>query len=230
MLYSLTCLFTLVCAFFVYSNLFGGCWEGLHLYKSHIPTKEPPTGGSWVSSKSFEKWFKVWWKVATDMKLQVLLVLIRMRVVGCHQAVLRYTQGDCVVFSTWPSHRGGLCVAEREPQWERDRVYRSVLQKGGALGLEILRPRCTLLQWEGVGGARRTGARWSGFRSDSQFSRFLSPLWMNPEQANAAVIRGKKSDGPEALAQAAFIKVVTFVGLYYDFFFSLLLFCFRSRA
>lgn len=53
---------------------------------------------------------------------------------------------------------------------------------------------------------------------------------MNPEQANAAVIRGKKSDGPEALAQAAFIKVVTFVGLYYDFFFSLLLFCFRSRA
>lgn len=54
---------------------------------------------------------------------------------------------------------------------------------------------------------------------------------MNPEQANAAVIRGKKSDGPEALAQAAFIKVVTFVGLYYDFFFfPLLLFCFRSRA
>lgn len=42
---------------------------------------------------------------------------------------------------------------------------------------------------------------------------------MNPEQANAAVIRGRKSDGPEPLAQAAFIKVVTFVGLYYDFFF-----------
>lgn len=42
---------------------------------------------------------------------------------------------------------------------------------------------------------------------------------MNPEQANAAVIRGKKSYGPEPLAQAAFIKVVTFVGLYYDFFF-----------
>lgn len=164
------------------------------------------------------------------MKLQVLLVLIRMRVVGCHQAVLRYTQGDCVVFSTWPSHRGGLCVAEREPQWERDRVYRSVLQKGGALGLEILRPRCTLLQWEGVGGARRTGARWSGFRSDSQFSRFLSPLWMNPEQANAAVIRGKKSDGPEPLAQAAFIKVVTFVGLYYDFFFFIIIILFQKSC
>ncbi|KAK1895541.1 Nuclear receptor subfamily 4 group A member 3 [Dissostichus eleginoides] len=34
---------------------------------------------------------------------------------------------------------------------------------------------------------------------------------MNPEQANTAVIRGKKSDGFEALAQTAFIKVLTFV-------------------
>lgn len=37
---------------------------------------------------------------------------------------------------------------------------------------------------------------------------------MNPEQANTVVIRGKKSDGLEALAQTAFLKVVTFVGLY----------------
>lgn len=93
MLYSLTCLFTLVCPFLFIPTYLG-------TVKSHIPTKEPPTGGSWVSSKSFEKWFKVWSKVAADMKLQVPLVLIRMRVVGCHQAVLRYTQGDCVVFST----------------------------------------------------------------------------------------------------------------------------------
>lgn len=38
---------------------------------------------------------------------------------------------------------------------------------------------------------------------------------MNTEQANTVVIRGKKSDGLEALAQTAFIKVVTFVGLYF---------------
>lgn len=37
---------------------------------------------------------------------------------------------------------------------------------------------------------------------------------MNPEQADTVVIRGKRSDGLEALPQTAFIKVVTFVGLY----------------
>lgn len=37
---------------------------------------------------------------------------------------------------------------------------------------------------------------------------------MNPEQANTVVIRGKKSDGLDALTQTAFIKVITFVGLY----------------
>lgn len=42
----------------------------------------------------------------------------------------------------------------------------------------------------------------------------ISSLWMNPEQANTVVIRGKRNDGPEAVAQTAFIKVVTFVGLY----------------
>lgn len=36
---------------------------------------------------------------------------------------------------------------------------------------------------------------------------------MNPEQTNSVVIRGKQSDGLEALAQTAFIKV-TFLGLY----------------
>lgn len=39
-------------------------------------------------------------------------------------------------------------------------------------------------------------------------------LWMNPAQANTLVIRGKRNDGLEAVAQTAFIKVVTFVGLY----------------
>lgn len=53
---------------------------------------------------------------------------------------------------------------------------------------------------------------------------------MNPEQANAAVIRGKKSDGPEALAQAAFIKVVTFVGLYYDIFFFIIIILFQKSC
>lgn len=37
---------------------------------------------------------------------------------------------------------------------------------------------------------------------------------MNPERANAAVIRAKKSDGAEAFVRAAFLKVVTFVGTY----------------
>lgn len=37
---------------------------------------------------------------------------------------------------------------------------------------------------------------------------------MNPERANAAVIRAKKSDGAEAFVQTAFLKVVTFVGTY----------------
>lgn len=46
------------------------------------------------------------------------------------------------------------------------------------------------------------------------FLDFVVFLWMNPEQANAVVIRGKKSDGLETLAQTAFSKVVTFVGLY----------------
>lgn len=45
------------------------------------------------------------------------------------------------------------------------------------------------------------------------FSISLS-LWMNPDQANTVVIRGKRNDGLEAVAQTAFIKVVTFVGLY----------------
>lgn len=37
---------------------------------------------------------------------------------------------------------------------------------------------------------------------------------MNPERANTAVIRAKKSDGAEAFVQTAFLKVVTFVGTY----------------
>ncbi|KAF3839792.1 hypothetical protein F7725_018509 [Dissostichus mawsoni] len=54
----------------------------------------------------------------------------------------------------------------------------------------------------------------AGLVSGPTLQHFLVSLclWMNPEQANTAVIRGKKSDGFEALAQTAFIKVLTFVG------------------
>lgn len=60
----------------------------------------------------------------------------------------------------------------------------------------------------------------AGLVSGPTLQHFLVSLclWMNPEQANTAVIRGKKSDGFEA--QTAFIKVLTCIGLY---FYSLLL-------
>lgn len=56
----------------------------------------------------------------------------------------------------------------------------------------------------------------AGLVSGPTLQHFQIPLslWMNPEKANTVVIRGKRSDGLEALAQTAFIKVVTFVGLY----------------
>lgn len=62
------------------------------------------------------------------------------------------------------------------------------------------------------------GARGSaGFTSSSpnrpHFYFYLF-LWMNPERANTAVIRAKKSDGVETFVQTAFLKVVTFVGRY----------------
>lgn len=43
---------------------------------------------------------------------------------------------------------------------------------------------------------------------------FLFSLWMNPERANTAVIRAKRSDDAQAFVRTAFLKVVTFVGTY----------------
>lgn len=64
-------------------------------------------------------------------------------------------------------------------------------------------------------GARRTGVRrFYFFKSEPAAFYFYLFLWMNPERANTAVIRAKKSDGVETFVQTAFLKVVTFVGRY----------------
>ncbi|XP_017280407.2 nuclear receptor subfamily 4 group A member 3 isoform X2 [Kryptolebias marmoratus] len=109
-------------------------------------------------------------------------------------------------------------------------MLRSVSQKGGALGLEILPPPCALLQLrEELETHRAQESRWLNFqvrlskennkkKKDRQKGvgvgeknpRFVSLFWMNLEQTGT--IRGRRSDGPDALAQTAFLKLLTFVG------------------
>lgn len=110
----------------------------------------------------------------------------------------------------------GPCVLQNERERESVfiYIYESVWQKGGALSHEIHGLRRVLLQCEGVGDARRTGVRGFSFGSDSHNFPISLLFWMNPAQANTLVIRGKRNDGLEAVAQTVFIKVVTFVGLY----------------
>lgn len=67
------------------------------------------------------------------------------------------------------------------------------------------------------GESKAHGAQESaGLVSGPTLSNFSFPhsLWMNPERANAVLIRGKKRDGLEAFVQAAILKVVSFVGMY----------------
>lgn len=108
----------------------------------------------------------------------------------------------------------GRCVPGKER--EGARVYKRECDRKGALwALKSVghgAPFCSERESE-THGAREP----AGLVSGPTLKHFLTCLsfWMNPEQANALVIRGKRSDGLETLAQTAFIKVVTFVGLYF---------------
>lgn len=55
----------------------------------------------------------------------------------------------------------------------------------------------------------------AGLFSDPTFNHFSSSfcLWMKPDRADVVVIKGKRSDGPEAFAQT-FLKLSPFVGTY----------------
>lgn len=72
-------------------------------------------------------------------------------------------------------------------------------------------PCCSERELEAHGTQESTGLVSGPTLQNLQISPWL---WMNPEQANAVAIRGKKNGGLEALAQTAFLKVVSFVGLY----------------
>lgn len=63
------------------------------------------------------------------------------------------------------------------------------------------------------GGWRR--AVFAGVFSDPTFNHFSSSfcLWMKPDRADVVVIKGKRSDGPEAFGQT-FLKLSPFVGTY----------------
>lgn len=101
-----------------------------------------------------------------------------------------------------------VCPAEREPVYLRECVT-----ERGRYGPWNPSAKVRLVA---VRELEAHGAQDSaGLVSGPTLQHFLVSLclWMNPEQANTAVIRGKKSDGFEA--QTAFIKVLTFIGLYF---------------
>lgn len=135
-----------------------------------------------------------------------------MRSVVCQQTYVgtyaRTERSRCL--SSWPFPIGSVCVVQNECVF----AYIGVCDRKGALramkssssGASCSRKRERELEAHGV--LESTGL----VQTLRNFLISLS-LWMNPDQANTVVIRGKRNDFLEALVQAAFRKVATFVGL-----------------
>lgn len=204
--------------------------EALHLYKSHIPTEEPSKEFTevWCFLSELSSEFGGKRELCPTPSGRVWCVDTEIRVAaGAWRSPGSWLWGLWLVNTQyWDAHweiEWSLDLTVSQWGWQREKerecvcLYRSVCDRKGALcALKSgghCAPCCSERESE-AHGAQESAGLVSG-PTFQYFSLSIS-LWMNPERANTVLIRGKKSDGLEALAQtAAFLKVVTFVGLYW---------------